>query len=380
MPLSAQSNLDIRKSDEKEVVVATPLPDGYWLQAFHFQKSSAFPDLIGYGLGFAEKPAAIKLFINPTNSGSSGWKVTEIQSLDFPVGMTYADLTGDGYNDIIICDRYGPGMTDLWDAQTKDGGRIQWLRNPGNSTEVRSWTAHHIGNSTGMHRQVPIIASVALLVILSDVSVAGHFTDSAHTQVIGFPVISASNDLSSPAPVILYTPAYGSDPSKGPNSWSYAIIFPSQFRLIHDVKVLPETNGTLDMILVAGKEGIVLLWFNRSNQKWEYRIVGTGIPQASGLRFWGSGSFDIVRLGDDPVGYIATCEAFHGNIVCVYTKPQNSTKGAASLKENIWTRHVIDDFGPLSAVEQTGTIHHVAAINLPTGAGDSFAIACMGGT
>jgi hypothetical protein len=30
---------------------------------------------------------------------SEGWKVNEIASLDFPVGMTYADLTGNGYND-----------------------------------------------------------------------------------------------------------------------------------------------------------------------------------------------------------------------------------------------------------------------------------------
>lgn len=30
---------------------------------------------------------------------ASGWKVTEIQNLEYPVAMAYIDLTGDGYND-----------------------------------------------------------------------------------------------------------------------------------------------------------------------------------------------------------------------------------------------------------------------------------------
>jgi hypothetical protein len=151
------------------------------------------------------------------------------------------------------------------------------------------------------------------------------------------------------------------------------------------------------MILAAGKEGIVLLWFDSSTQKWDHDFVGAGLPEASGLRYWGSGSLNICRLGDDPVGYIATCdvspilrrcsaqffslkfisEAFLGNVVAVYTKPQNSTKGAASLKQNLWSRHVVDGFGPLSSDGQTGTIQHVAAIHLSTGTGESFAIVCM---
>ncbi|KAJ7358326.1 hypothetical protein DFH08DRAFT_953498 [Mycena albidolilacea] len=132
------------------------------------------------------------------------------------------------------------------------------------------------------------------------------------------------------------------------------------------------------MILAAGKEGIFLLWFDTSTQKWDHDVVGAGLPEASGLRYWGSGSLNIFRLGDDPVGYIATYDAFLGNVVAVYTKPQNSTKCAASLKKNLWSRHVVDGFGPLSSDGQTGTIHHVAAIRLPTGTGESFAIACMG--
>jgi hypothetical protein len=50
-------------------LVATPLPDGYWLSAFPFSSDAEFPDLVGYGLGFAGKPASVRLFLNPKNTG-----------------------------------------------------------------------------------------------------------------------------------------------------------------------------------------------------------------------------------------------------------------------------------------------------------------------
>lgn len=345
-----------------ETLVATPLPDGYWLNAFPFSTSANLPDLIGYGLGFEGKPASIKLFINPKNAGDAeGWKLTEIQSLDFPVAMVYADLTGDGFNDIIISDRYGPSMKDLWDAKTNNGGRIQWLRNPGDRSAQPFWEAHHIGNSTGMHRlQV------------------GHFTTKDHFQVMGVPIIVASSDLDSPAPVIIFTPTYGSDVKKGPVSWSEDIAFDSEFRLIHEVKLLPGTNDGLDMVLVAGREGIVLLWFNQGTKKWAYNVVGAGLPRSGNNPYWGSGSVDVARVGNDPVGYIATCEGFHGNSVAVYVKNSNAPKGAESLKHNVWRRVVIDNYGPLDPVEHTGTIHNVHATWTGKDELESFAIACMG--
>ncbi|KAJ7660887.1 hypothetical protein DFH06DRAFT_1400283 [Mycena polygramma] len=374
-----------------DTLVATPLPDEYWLHAFSFDTHSAFPDLIGYGLGFQDKPAAIRLLINPKNSGASGWKLTEIQSFDFPVGMTYADLTGNGFNDIIICDRYGPSMdkasnyhlllailnhcssSGMQKPKTADGCNGSKTQGTGMLSRTGLPTRLEIppactGTSNSILRSTDIDGRPKL----SNRVVAGHFTETDHFQVMGLPIIPNSSDLTSPAPVIIYTPAYGDDPSKGPQSWSEDIAFPSQFRLIHDAKLLPGTNNGLDMVLGAGREGIVLLWFDKPSKKWEYRIIGSGVPQEGNNPYWGSGSVDVVRVGDDPVGYIAACEAFHGNIVSVYTKPLHSTKGAASLKENIWTRQVVDDFGPLNSAH-TGTIHHVHAVDTGT-----FAIACMG--
>lgn len=58
--------------------VASPLPDGYWLAAFPFSDDNTeLPDLVGYGLGFAGKPSAIKLFLNPGNDTTESVKVLQ---------------------------------------------------------------------------------------------------------------------------------------------------------------------------------------------------------------------------------------------------------------------------------------------------------------
>jgi hypothetical protein len=137
---------------------------------------------------------------------------------------------------------------------------------------------------------------------------AGHFTTSEHIQVIGLPIISKSGDLNSPAPILVFTPVYGVDTSKGPQDWKKEVAFKDDFRLIHDVRILPKTNGDLDMILVAGREGIVLLWFDKGKNNWQYNVVGTGLPRSGNNPYWGSGSVDICRVADDEIGYIATCE------------------------------------------------------------------------
>ena len=52
-----------------EDVVANPLPDGYWVQALPFSTDSQYHDLVAYGLGYEGKPATIRLFENPKNTG-----------------------------------------------------------------------------------------------------------------------------------------------------------------------------------------------------------------------------------------------------------------------------------------------------------------------
>ncbi|KAI9065003.1 hypothetical protein FKP32DRAFT_1675136 [Trametes sanguinea] len=353
--------------DPTETLVAQNLPDGYWLEAFYFKTTDRYPDLIGYGLGFQDKPATITLFVNPKNSpnlGATQWEPIPIQTMDFPVAMSFADLTGDGYNDIVICDRYGPTMDNLWDADKDNGGRVQWLKNPGKRS-AQSWAAKHIGNSTGMHRLK-----------------VGHFTITSHFQVLAIPIIPRSSDLKNPAPVIVFTPKYGSDPSVGPESWDKDVPFSTEFRLIHEIKVVPAAlnpskNG-LDTALVAGREGVVYLHFDADGKKWAYTVVGKGLPQEGDNPYWGSGSVDIAAAGEDPVAYIATCEGFHGNVVSVYIKKSGAPKGAAALLDSKhWERVTIDNFGPLNQAH-TGTIHHVSSGDFDGTGVQGFAIACMG--
>ncbi|KAG5730224.1 hypothetical protein E4T56_gene11637 [Termitomyces sp. T112] len=340
-----------------ENILPISLTDAHWIEAFPF-KAGDIPDIIAYGLG---KASAIKLLSNPLNNGShSDWKVNEIAILDFPVCVDYADLTGNGCNDVIIVDRYGPSMNDLWDADTENGGRIQWLRNPGDRDSRSAWEAHTIGNSTGMHRIR-----------------AGHFTTTEHIQVLAFPISPKSSDFTSPAPVLVFTPVYScSDLTQGPTHWIKDIAFDSEFRLIHDAKLLPKTNENLDMILAAGREGLVLFWFDKPSQVWKYNVVSEGLPQSGNNPYWGSGSVDICRVGDDTIGYIATCEAFHGNIVSVYVKKPDAPRGVEALKNRTyWKRVVLTDFGSLNE-QYTGTLHHVMAG--PETLPGSFTVACIG--
>ncbi|KAG6867365.1 hypothetical protein C0993_003837 [Termitomyces sp. T159_Od127] len=208
---------------------------------------------------------------------------------------------------------------------------------------------------------------------------AGHFTTSDQIQVLALPIIPKSSDLTSPAPVLVFTPVYGSDTTQGPTSWNKDVAFDSDFRLIHDAKVLSNTNEDLDMVLVAGREGIVLLWFDKLSHTWKYNVVGEGLPQSGNNPYWGSGSVDVCRVGDDGIGYIATCEAFHGNVVSVYVKKSDAPTGVEALKDrNYWKRVVLGEFGALND-KYTGTLHHVMAVQIgPESTPQSFALACMG--
>ncbi|KAH7098726.1 hypothetical protein BKA62DRAFT_622263 [Auriculariales sp. MPI-PUGE-AT-0066] len=371
-----------------ETTISQPLPDGYWVQSFNLTTGSErkrLPDLIAYGLGFKGSRSTIRLYLNPRNDGEareSGWKVCEVASLDFPIACIPADLNGNGFNDIIICDNYGPSMNDLWEPGPPNfGGRVIWLKNPCTSQNPDPigqpfWEQHEIGFSTGMHRQVHMFSFVKTCLQFA----VGHFSRTDVLQVMGCPIIARSGDFTSPAPVLLFTPTY-EPPNPDPQSWREEIPYPDSFRLIHDMKLLPGTNGGLDMILVAGQEGIVLLWFDIANESWCHSIVGSGIPPptAGEYKFWGSGGLEVCRVGDDPVGYIAAVEAFHGRYVSVYTKRAGAPAGAEALKDGSnWTRHIVKDFGLASEDGTTGPLHHTMAVPNSNSTTESFGVAAMG--
>ena len=182
---------------------------------------------------------------------------------------------------------------------------------------------------------------------------AGHFTRTDVWQILGLPIIPASSDLTSPAPVILYTPVYGPNFSEGPVSWNEEVIFPSHFRLIHDVKLVEGGNNGLDLILVAGREGIVSLWFEASVNLWNFAVLGQGLPQSGNNPYWGSGSVDIAAVEDDPIGYIATCEvSFETSTLDILTDPRRHSMAMSCL--SISRLLALQLAPPLSRTPHTG--------------------------
>lgn len=69
-------------------------------------------------------------------------------------------------------------------------------------------------------------------------------------------------------------------------------------------------------------------------------------------------------------------QAFHGNLVTIYTKDKSArTNTLAGVN---WTRHVLEDFGPLDKDEFTGSIHQVVCADIDGDGVDEILVALMG--
>lgn len=52
--------------------------------------------------------------------------------------------------------------------------------------------------------------------------------------------------------------------------------------------VVSGANSGLDQVLLAGREGVNLLWYDVNAAKWEYQNIGEGLPQQPDNPYWGS--------------------------------------------------------------------------------------------
>lgn len=83
------------------------------------------------------------------------------------------------------------------------------------------------------------------------ISLAGHFTRNDRIQIVAVPIVVASKDLTTPAPVIIYTAplhplnAPVDDDSKG---WETEVPFPDTFVLVHEVTGTPSPATHFDTI------------------------------------------------------------------------------------------------------------------------------------
>lgn len=103
----------------------------------------------------------IQFLENPKNKASSKdggigettWDVHDIYPFEEPVSVIAADVTGNGYLDLIVSHQYGPNMIKC----DMTGGWVSWLENPGRDMWeqggcLKQWTKRDIGRWPAMHR------------------------------------------------------------------------------------------------------------------------------------------------------------------------------------------------------------------------------------
>lgn len=321
-------------------IVAEQLRDGYWLEAPDIDGDGR-PDLFGYGLRLGE----IYWYAN-----EPGWPrrlVTD--GYRMPVGADYADISGNGHPDVVVCyELYGPIGT-IHDPD-EAGGKIDWIENPGNAgkTEER-WKKHYIGRTTGMHRLR-----------------VGQFTQTERLEVIGLPIV-AKADVHAVLPVVLFTQP---DDVYAAEEWQKTVIDDTSFRMIHGAEkrsgLIPGSD--LESILLASDEGVTWLWFDEAIGEWKKELIGTGeLTQFEQTGFRGSGDLNAGALGGDPFAYVAALEPFHGNTVGVYVKDE----------AGVWQRTILDVFGdPNENGEGPG--HQIVCADFDGDGDDEFLVALRG--
>ncbi|NUT97552.1 MAG: VCBS repeat-containing protein [Saccharothrix sp.] len=321
-------------------LVADQLRDGYWLEAPDIDGDGR-PDLFGYGLRLGE----IYWYQN-----RPGWpRKLAVDGFRMPVGADFADVSGNGLPDIVVChELYGPIGT-IVDPDPR-GGKIDWVENPGaaDKTDAR-WKRHYIGRATGMHRLR-----------------VGHFTQSEKLEVIGVPIV-ATADVHAVLPLVMFTQP---DDVHTAEEWPMTVIDDHSFRMIHGAEkkkgLVPGSD--LDSLLLASDEGVTWLHYDTERRCWRKELIGTGeLTQFEQTGFRGSGDLDAGGLGGDPMAYVAALEPFHGNTVAVYTK--DGTGG--------WQRHLLDVYGdPNENGEGPG--HQIVCADFDGDGDDEFLVALRG--
>jgi hypothetical protein len=321
-------------------VVADQLRDGYWLEAPDID-GDGVPDLFGYGLRLGE----IYWYQN-----RKGWpRRLTVDGFRMPVGADFADISGNGLPDIVVChELYGPIGT-IVDPDPR-GGKIDWVENPGSADKSDArWRRHYIGRATGMHRLR-----------------VGHFTQTDRLEVIGVPIV-ATADVHAVLPLVMFTQP---EDVYAAEEWPMTVIDDTSFRMIHGAEkrkgLVP--GSELDSLLLASDEGVTWLHFDAERGEWRRELIGAGErTQFEQTGFRGSGDLDAGRLGDDPMAYVAALEPFHGNTVAVYVRDE----------AGVWRRSLLDVYGdPNENGEGPG--HQIVCADFDGDGDDEFLVALRG--
>ena len=353
----------------EEILVADKLDDGYWVEAFDVNNDSR-PDLVTSGLAVGE----VAWYENPGNlTPQSQWTKHIIINLPKPVALEHRDINEDGWTDIVITHNYGDCMFDCG----PEDGKISWLKNPAESDVL--WTEYHIGDLVAAHR----------------ISM-GRFTSNLDSEklellvlpIVGSPVDPITGDelpeeekWQSPVPIVLYTRPPLVD-LESVAEWPGETIDESYYHIIHSVikgKFDANTNSNFDSLLIGSQEGLSWLYYTQDG---EWKIVPLAVgdldqiydpdTQSNDHQFRGTGNVDIGFIGNDPYGYLATVEPFHGNKVAVYVKNTE-----ADLTRMRWQRIELDILG-FTNKNGEGAGHHLITADFDGDGDDEFLVAERG--
>jgi hypothetical protein len=297
---------------------------------FEMQELDPFVGQVCYALTVADvntdgKPDLVALtenavvwFANPT------WKKADIirdKTEKDNVCIQPLDIDGDGHVDFVVGAAWRP-------ADTRTGGTLQWLRNPGKAGG--EWTVHPLGNEPTMHRLR-----------------FGDVLGTGKPQLVTAPLQGRGTKgpkWNEGSGVRFQVHSIPADPAKEP--WP-AITADETLHTTHNLQIVDFDGDGAQEILLSAWEGVFVLTYDKSAGKFIRTKIGTGNQAA--LPFKGASEIRLGRLKDGR-RYVATIEPWHGFQVVIYTEPGKPAAAAVPSPSNVveekeelglWTRRVI---------------------------------------
>lgn len=225
------------------------------------------------------------------------------------------------------CDIDKDGRLDFalgadWTLNTRQGGTIQWLRQP--EDPAQPWELFPIGTEPTVHRM--------------------NFGDLDHDgeqELLVLPLMG--RDSSAPEfaenGVRFLRYVVPPNPTEA-GAWKPEVLT-DKLHVAHNFQVTDLDHNGVDDVLVVAFEGVHWL-LGGSGVKWPLVRIGEGDQQSMPRR----GASEIRRgmLGEQPTDdYLATIEPWHGDKVVVYLPPAvEGNDGAAARYSQLWKRVVLD--------------------------------------